>query len=161
MFNSKKLCDVASEMLAEQVKIWNKVMIGPREKSSLLSTDCATRIGSFRQISHWITQLHCSVTWITLMAGGLTKISLRNICELQAAVTKHKCDGFDKSILAGKLGRSDQWQQSCKQHVTADLICQSRDDETTHKQSAKKKKEGGGAARARTIHFSSKYGLWE
>lgn len=158
MFNSKKLCDVASEMLAEQVKIWKswtkgKILIDEYwlcNQNRELQTDkplnhSASLFSHMNHINGW----------------GLTKISLRNICELQAAVTKHKCDGFDKSILAGKLGRSDQWQQSCKQHVTADLICQSRDDETTHKQSAKKKKEGGGAARARTIHFSSKYGLWE
>lgn len=46
-------------------------MIGPMEKSSLLKFNCATRSGSFTQISLWIAQLYCSVTRITLMPEDL------------------------------------------------------------------------------------------
>lgn len=107
-------------------------MIGPMEKSSLLKFDCATRSGSFRQISLWIAQLYCSVTRNTLMPEDLQWFSQKHLWTTGR-------DGFDKSILVGKLGRSDQWQLSCKQHVTAQQTWSIR---AMKRRTAKKKKGG-------------------
>lgn len=155
MFNSKKLCDVASEMLAEQVKIWNKV--GPREKSSLMSTDCATRIGSFRQISHWITQLHCSVTWITLMAGDLQRFLSETSVNYRPLSPNISVMGLTKAFLlenwedltSGNRVVNNMWQQTWS--VRAEMM-------KPHTNRAQRKKRGRGGSESKNDPFQLK--IW-
>ncbi len=106
-------------MLAVQVKTeinsWR-----PREKSSLWSPDCASRIESFTQISHWITQLYCSVTRITLMAGDLQRFLSETSVNYRPLSPKISVMGLTKALLlenredltSGNRVVNNMWQQT-------------------------------------------------
>lgn len=95
-------------------------MIWPMEKSSLLSPDCETRIRSFRQISHWITRLYCSVTRITLMARDLQWFLLETSVNHRPLSPNISMMGLTKAFLlenwedltSGNRVVNNMWQQT-------------------------------------------------